>query len=142
MEVIYKHKRAELPELAPQFAIYEPIMRKLAGQGSGGPLPIGPRVAGCHFGFEDAGMSAVVARAAGSGMPLLRVPTPADWVAQACANPDVLLIDHANCEKKAASTALSLMFAYAEDLRADRQDVAAGARGAASLRAGGQAHPR
>ena len=29
---------------------------------------------------------------------------------------DVLLIDHANCEKKAASTALALMFAYAEDL--------------------------
>ena len=29
---------------------------------------------------------------------------------------DILLIDHANCEKKAASTALSLMFAYAEDL--------------------------
>jgi tRNA 2-(methylsulfanyl)-N6-isopentenyladenosine37 hydroxylase len=27
-----------------------------------------------------------------------------------------LLIDHANCEKKAASTALALMFAYAEDL--------------------------
>ncbi len=52
---------------------------------------------------------------------LLRVPTPAAWVAQACANPDLLLIDHANCEKKAASTALSLMFAYAEDLHlADR----------------------
>jgi tRNA 2-(methylsulfanyl)-N6-isopentenyladenosine37 hydroxylase len=48
--------------------------------------------------------------------PLLRVPTPAGWVAQACALRDVLLIDHANCEKKAASTALSLMFAYAEDL--------------------------
>jgi tRNA 2-(methylsulfanyl)-N6-isopentenyladenosine37 hydroxylase len=48
--------------------------------------------------------------------PLLRVPTPAGWVAQACALQDVLLIDHANCEKKAASTALSLMFAYAEDL--------------------------
>jgi hypothetical protein len=29
MEVIYKHKRAELPELAPQFACYEPIIRKL-----------------------------------------------------------------------------------------------------------------
>ncbi len=27
----------------------------------------------------------------------------------------MLLIDHANCEKKAASTALALMFAYAED---------------------------
>jgi tRNA-(ms[2]io[6]A)-hydroxylase len=48
--------------------------------------------------------------------PLLRVPTPASWTAWACAQPELLLIDHANCEKKAASTALSLMFAYAEDL--------------------------
>jgi tRNA 2-(methylsulfanyl)-N6-isopentenyladenosine37 hydroxylase len=48
--------------------------------------------------------------------PLLRVATPAGWVAQACASREVLLTDHANCEKKAASTALSLMFAYAEDL--------------------------
>ena len=47
--------------------------------------------------------------------PLLRVPTPAAWVQVACASRDVLLIDHANCEKKAASTALALMFAYAED---------------------------
>jgi tRNA-(ms[2]io[6]A)-hydroxylase len=52
---------------------------------------------------------------------LLCVPTPAAWVVEACANPEVLLIDHANCEKKAASTALALMFAYAEDLTlADR----------------------
>ena len=48
--------------------------------------------------------------------PLLRVPTPPGWIVQACAARDVLLIDHANCEKKAASTALALMFAYAEDL--------------------------
>jgi tRNA-(ms[2]io[6]A)-hydroxylase len=48
--------------------------------------------------------------------PLLRAATPSGWIAQACATPDVLLIDHANCEKKAASTALALMFAYAEDL--------------------------
>ena len=48
--------------------------------------------------------------------PLLRVATPQCWVAQACAQPEVLLIDHANCEKKAASTALALMFAYAENL--------------------------
>jgi tRNA-(ms[2]io[6]A)-hydroxylase len=54
--------------------------------------------------------------AAGFAHPLLRVATPAGWVTQACALQDVLLIDHANCEKKAASTALSLMFAYAEDL--------------------------
>ncbi len=48
--------------------------------------------------------------------PLLRAPTPASWVARACGSPEILLIDHANCEKKAASTALALMFAYAEDL--------------------------
>jgi tRNA-(ms[2]io[6]A)-hydroxylase len=48
--------------------------------------------------------------------PLLRAATPASWVSRACAARDILLIDHANCEKKAASTALSLMFAYAEDL--------------------------
>jgi tRNA-(ms[2]io[6]A)-hydroxylase len=47
---------------------------------------------------------------------LLRLATPADWVEKACATKEVLLIDHANCEKKAASTALALMFAYAEDL--------------------------
>jgi tRNA 2-(methylsulfanyl)-N6-isopentenyladenosine37 hydroxylase len=48
--------------------------------------------------------------------PLLRSATPDAWIDQACATPDILLIDHANCEKKAASTALALMFAYAEDL--------------------------
>ncbi len=48
--------------------------------------------------------------------PLLRMPTPAAWVQQACGQSEILLIDHANCEKKAASTALALMFAYAEDL--------------------------
>jgi tRNA-(ms[2]io[6]A)-hydroxylase len=48
--------------------------------------------------------------------PLLLVPTPAAWVQQACIQSATLLIDHANCEKKAASTALALMFAYAEDL--------------------------
>jgi len=56
------------------------------------------------------------AAAAAFAHPLLRVATPSSWVRQACALPDVLLIDHANCEKKAASTALALMFAYAEDL--------------------------
>jgi tRNA 2-(methylsulfanyl)-N6-isopentenyladenosine37 hydroxylase len=48
--------------------------------------------------------------------PLLSVPTPASWIDRALCSPELLLIDHANCEKKAASTALALMFAYAEDL--------------------------
>jgi tRNA 2-(methylsulfanyl)-N6-isopentenyladenosine37 hydroxylase len=52
----------------------------------------------------------------GFAHPLLRAATPDAWLAEACALPELLLIDHANCEKKAASTALALMFAYAEDL--------------------------
>jgi tRNA 2-(methylsulfanyl)-N6-isopentenyladenosine37 hydroxylase len=38
--------------------------------------------------------------------------TPAAWIEAALKNPEVLLIDHANCEKKAAGTALSLMYKY------------------------------
>ena len=42
----------------------------------------------------------------------LLCPTPQAWVDWALANPDILLVDHANCEKKAASTALNLMYRY------------------------------
>jgi tRNA-(ms[2]io[6]A)-hydroxylase len=52
--------------------------------------------------------------------PLL-APTPQSWIECAERELDVLLVDHANCEKKAASTALSLMFAYAEDLELAEQ---------------------
>lgn len=38
--------------------------------------------------------------------------TPAEWVAEALRQPEILLRDHASCELKAASTALSLMFRY------------------------------
>ena len=40
--------------------------------------------------------------------------TPQAWVDWALQNPSTLLIDHANCEKKAASTALNLMYRYVE----------------------------
>jgi tRNA-(ms[2]io[6]A)-hydroxylase len=40
--------------------------------------------------------------------------TPRAWVDWALANPDLLLLDHANCEKKAAATALNLMYRYVE----------------------------
>lgn len=46
---------------------------------------------------------------------LLRAPTDPAWFDVAVARCDELLLDHANCEKKAASTALALMFAYPED---------------------------
>jgi tRNA-(ms[2]io[6]A)-hydroxylase len=50
-----------------------------------------------------------------SAASILRAPTPPAWVEDALANLPELLLDHANCEKKAASTALALMFAYPED---------------------------
>jgi tRNA-(ms[2]io[6]A)-hydroxylase len=46
---------------------------------------------------------------------ILIAPTPAAWVETAVTRWPELLVDHANCEKKAASTALALMFAYPED---------------------------
>ena len=45
---------------------------------------------------------------------LLAATSPA-WFQAACERWQDLLIDHANCEKKAASSALSLMFAYPEN---------------------------
>ncbi|MCH8552785.1 MAG: tRNA-(ms[2]io[6]A)-hydroxylase [Natronospirillum sp.] len=42
-------------------------------------------------------------------------PTPEAWVKWALQNPETLLIDHAHCEKKAASTALSMMYRYVDD---------------------------
>lgn len=47
---------------------------------------------------------------------LLLCATPAGWVTAALENQDTLLIDHANCEKKAAATAMNLMFRYGERL--------------------------
>ncbi|MCB1688352.1 MAG: tRNA-(ms[2]io[6]A)-hydroxylase [Halioglobus sp.] len=44
----------------------------------------------------------------------LLCPTPRAWVEWALENPETLLIDHANCEKKAASTALNLMYRYVD----------------------------
>jgi len=44
----------------------------------------------------------------------LAAATPDAWFELAATRVDDLLLDHANCEKKAASTALSLMFAYPE----------------------------
>ena len=44
--------------------------------------------------------------------------TPQSWIDSALHQVPVLLIDHANCEKKAASTAMNLMFRYV-----DRQEL-------------------
>lgn len=42
----------------------------------------------------------------------LASPSSAAWLEQALAHPELLLIDHAHCERKAAGAALQLMFRY------------------------------
>jgi len=44
----------------------------------------------------------------------LACATPPEWIEAALLRQDILLADHANCEKKAAATALHLMFRYVE----------------------------
>jgi tRNA 2-(methylsulfanyl)-N6-isopentenyladenosine37 hydroxylase len=44
----------------------------------------------------------------------LHSPTPDRWLAQVESQLDLLLIDHAHCEKKAAGVAMNLLFAYVE----------------------------
>lgn len=41
--------------------------------------------------------------------------TPDAWIEQALSEPELLLLDHANCEKKAASTAMNLMYRYVDN---------------------------
>jgi tRNA-(ms[2]io[6]A)-hydroxylase len=42
----------------------------------------------------------------------LVTPTSQDWVTQAIANLDIILLDHSHCERKAAGVALNLIFRY------------------------------
>jgi tRNA-(ms[2]io[6]A)-hydroxylase len=51
----------------------------------------------------------------------LKALTDASWLAQVDANLDEVLIDHAHCEKKAAGTALNLIFHYVEDIELCRE---------------------
>ncbi len=44
----------------------------------------------------------------------LACETPDRWVETALQHQDIMLIDHANCEKKAASTALNMIYRYVE----------------------------
>lgn len=59
-------------------------------------------------------MNAVLAEQANTSV--LLSPTPMRWYEVAVERWRELLVDHANCEKKAASTALSLIFTYSADM--------------------------
>ncbi|MCB1672265.1 MAG: tRNA-(ms[2]io[6]A)-hydroxylase [Gammaproteobacteria bacterium] len=47
-------------------------------------------------------------------LDFLSCETPAAWVEAAVEDLDTLLIDHANCEKKAAATAMSLLYRHVD----------------------------
>ena len=51
---------------------------------------------------------------------ILAAATPTVWVDAAVEGWRELLVDHANCEKKAASSAVALIFAYPEDVPMSR----------------------
>jgi len=59
-----------------------------------------------------------VSAASGAALPqqILLAATPDGWITAACERWRELLVDHLGCEKKAASTALALIFAYPEDV--------------------------
>jgi len=50
----------------------------------------------------------------------LHIPTPERWLKQVEDHLDLLLIDHAHCEKKAAGVAMNLLFSYVEHAKLTR----------------------
>ena len=67
-------------------------------------------------GDPDAGRRTDPRRGLLPSRPVLHLAQATDpsWTAQALAHVDEILLDHAHCEKKAASTAISLLFRYPE----------------------------
>lgn len=51
----------------------------------------------------------------------LKRPTSWEWVEQAIAHLDIILLDHSHCERKAAGVALNLMFRYPSNTKLVRQ---------------------
>jgi tRNA-(ms[2]io[6]A)-hydroxylase len=49
--------------------------------------------------------------------PAWLLPGPPGWVDAACDHLDAIVLDHAHCEKKAASTALGYLFRYPKETR-------------------------
>lgn len=45
----------------------------------------------------------------------LKCETPDAWIKAALDNQEIMLVDHANCEKKAASTAMNLLYKYTDN---------------------------
>ena len=62
--------------------------------------------------FRQRMKPAWMSRTSNSVLDFLACQTPDAWLHAALHNQEQLLIDHANCEKKAAATAMHLMYRY------------------------------
>jgi serine/threonine protein kinase len=107
MEVIYKHKRAE--SAADRRAVRE---LRADSAAAAGESPRQDRFQSARALLEAAGELKIPRDCTASGVvrrfvhPLAACADSAAGWRRPARSPDVLLIDHANCEKKAASTAL------------------------------------
>ena len=71
-----------------------------------------PRAAVAVPADSSEALSVVSGAASTARIRWLAAPTSAAWLELAIRRPDLLLIDHAHCERKAAGVALQLMFRY------------------------------
>ena len=122
LAVIYMHANAPIPRLPPGCAHLQGLLDGLLAKNGGDRFASADghrRTRSTNVLEKRGGLSRIRCRpltvepAGGHRPALVRTLAVERW--------QDLLLDHANCEKKAASTALSLMFAYPEDFElADR----------------------
>jgi tRNA-(ms[2]io[6]A)-hydroxylase len=87
-----------------------PVLSASVESGTAGALPTAPVETPDGLAAPEPFPTAMAAR-----VKWLAAPTSQSWLAQALAHPDLLLLDHAHCERKAAGVALQLMFRYPSD---------------------------
>jgi tRNA-(ms[2]io[6]A)-hydroxylase len=83
---------------------------------SGAPASASPQAAARESGvLESAAPESTAPESNAARVKWLAAPTGGAWLQQALAHPELLLLDHAHCERKAAGAALQLMFRYPGD---------------------------
>ena len=113
MQVIYKHAHEPLPALPPALKRFEALLHRCMAKDPAGRFGSAAELAAAVAELEAVGTGPL--SAAATPRQLLLSATPEAWLREAARDWRTLLVDHANCEKKAASSALAMMFAYAED---------------------------
>jgi tRNA 2-(methylsulfanyl)-N6-isopentenyladenosine37 hydroxylase len=63
----------------------------------------------------------VVTSSNAATIKILQQPSNPDWIKNAIANLDIILLDHSHCERKAAGAAINLMFRYPSHHKLVRQ---------------------